>query len=94
MASESETMRQVELPAMPPRLPRGAKRMVRILLSESASRALDETGCRHFAIVGKEPSGDHPGRWVIYLRDASHLAAEDARDVLMGRKIAQLRPSI
>ena len=71
---------------------RGAKRLVRILLSEAASRALDETGCRAFSIVGKEASREHRGRWVIHLRDASHLAAEDARDVLVGIKIAVPKP--
>lgn len=64
------------------------KKLIRILLGESASRALDESGCRAFAIVGKEASQEHPGRWLIHLRDASHLAAQDARDVLIGRKVA------
>lgn len=78
---------------MPPRLIRHAKLTSRILLSETASRHLDGMGCRHFAIVGKDTSGDHPGRWVIHLRDASHLAAQDASDVLTGRKLAVDKPS-
>ncbi len=68
--------------------PRNAKLTTRIILGETASRHLDGMGCRHFAIVGKELSGDHKGRWVIHLRDASHLEAQDACDVLTGRKIA------
>jgi hypothetical protein len=68
--------------------PRGTKQTVRIVLGETASRHLDTTGCKAFAVVGKERSKEHPGRWVIHLRDASHLEAQDASDVLMGKKKA------
>jgi hypothetical protein len=57
---------------------------VRILLSETASRHLADTGRRFFSICGMEPSGEHPGRFVIHLREwPDHLAAE-ARSVLLG----------
>lgn len=94
MDSASEKIRQAELPAMPPRLARHAKQTTRIILGETASRHLDGMGCRSFAIIGKERSGEHKGRWVIHLRDATHLAAQDASDVLMGRKVAVQPPAI
>lgn len=70
------------------------RKLIRILLSESASRALNDAGCRAFAIVGKERTTEHPDRWIIHLRDASHLEAQDAQDVLLGRKIAIPNPAL
>lgn len=74
-------------------MPKHVKQTIRILLSEAASRALDEAGCRAFSIVGKDTTSEHPNRWIIHLRDASHLEAEAARDVLLGNKIAINNPN-
>ncbi len=65
--------------------PRGAKPITRILLSEAASQALDATGDRHFAIVGKERVSGYPGRWVIYLRPANDERAKAALEVMRGQ---------
>ena len=66
--------------------------VLRLLLSEAASKALTEAGSDAFTIVHRAMRGteepDSAGRWCIHLAPVSHQAASDACEVLLGRKKA------
>ncbi|MEO8617677.1 MAG: hypothetical protein ABI600_21290 [Luteolibacter sp.] len=64
--------------------------IIRILLSEASSRALDSAGPKAFAIVSKDMSDGNTGRWAIGLCSIEWRTAQDACAVLMGSK--QARP--
>ena len=59
--------------------------IVRILLSESASRHLDASGERAFTIIAKDMSDGTAGRWVIHLAPIDWRTAQDASAVLLGK---------
>ena len=81
-ARNSETSSTNPLEEMP---------ITRILLSESASKALLATGERAF-LIAAHGSGDDAGRVVIHAVPVAWKTALDASDVLLGRKIARNIP--
>ena len=61
---------------------------VRILLSEAASRHLDASGEKAFAIVHRVMRSEEPetaGRWAIYLAPVAWPTATAATAVLCGK---------
>jgi hypothetical protein len=58
------------------------KKIVRIMLGESASAMLDETGLPAFAVCGCERSKDQPRKWIIYLCETRHPAAHAAIELM------------
>ena len=66
--------------------------ITRILLSESASKALTESGEQSFAIVHRCMRPEEPdtaGRWVIHLAPIDWRTAQDASAVLLGKATAK-----
>ena len=63
--------------------------VVRLLLSEAASRYLQDTGEDAFQIIAKASYPATPGRWCIYLRPVPMAVAADACKVLDGTHRAQ-----
>ena len=64
----------------------------RILLSESASKALTESGEHAFTIIHRSMRTEEPdtaGRWVIHLCPITWRTAQDAANVLLGRATAR-----
>jgi hypothetical protein len=58
------------------------KKIIRILLGEQASAALDETGLPAFAVCGCERPPGQPRRWTIYLAEIRHPAAQAAIEMM------------
>jgi hypothetical protein len=58
------------------------KKIIRILLGEQASAAIDETGLPAFALCGCERLDGQPRRWVIYLCETRHPQAQVAIELL------------
>jgi|GEM_PF-6463188 len=65
-------------------LPEEKGAVIRILLSEAASRHLDVAGPQAFAIVSRDMSDERTGRWVISLAPVEWETARDASAVLVG----------
>jgi hypothetical protein len=63
----------------PPPTPR---KIVRIQLGETASQALDETGLPAFAVCGCERPPGQPRRWIIFLAETRHPAAQAAIEMM------------
>ena len=68
------------------------KKIIRIPLGEQASAALDETGLPAFAICGCERPPGQPRRWIIYLAETRHPAAQAAIEMM--RTAANNQPTI
>lgn len=58
------------------------RKIVRILLGETSSKLLDETGLPAFAVAGCERSPGQPTRWILYLAENRHPAAQQAIEIL------------
>jgi hypothetical protein len=71
-------------PAIPSRKqpPPKPKKIIRIILGESASQALDETGLPAFAVCGCERPAGQPKRWILYLAETRHPAAMQAIEIM------------
>jgi hypothetical protein len=71
-------------PAIPSRKPPPPKpkKIIRIMLGEATSQALDETGLPAFAVCGCERHPDKPRRWVIYLAELRNPAAMQAIEIM------------
>ena len=59
----------------PPPTPR---KIIRIMLGENASAMLDDTGLPAFAVCGCERPEGQPRRWILYLAETHHPAAQAA----------------
>jgi hypothetical protein len=64
--------------------PSEGEKPVRILLSESASKHLDQTGENAFAVIAFDRSDQHSARWVMHLVPCSFAEADDAVHVAQG----------
>lgn len=66
--------------------------MIRILLSEAASDALTAAGEEAFAVVHKSmrtiEAPEEAGRWILHLAPVPFSRAQEACDVLLGRRAA------
>jgi len=58
------------------------KKIIRIPLGEAASQALDETGLPAFAVCGCERPPGQPRRWIIFLAETRHPAAQAAIEMM------------
>ena len=58
------------------------KKIIRIPLGELASASLDEIGLPAFAICGCERTEGQPRRWIIFLAEIRHPAAQAAIELL------------
>jgi len=84
MSNSTDLFPQLSSKKKPPPTPR---KIIRIMLGEAASQALDETGLPAFAVCGCERSPDKPRRWILYLAETRHPAAQAA--IAMMRTTAQ-----
>ena len=73
-------------PVLPPQTLPVHPRLVRLLLSEAASKALDSAAegspCFMCAMPARSP--EHAGRWILYCLPLDHPTAEDAQRVALG----------
>lgn len=74
---------------LPPPTPR---KIIRIMLGETASQALDDIGLPAFAVCGCERPEGQPRRWVLYLAETRHPAAQAA--IAMMRTTAQNQTTV
>jgi hypothetical protein len=58
------------------------KKIIRIMLGEATSQALDETGLPAFAVCGCERPAGQPRRWILYLAETRHPAAMQAIEIM------------
>jgi hypothetical protein len=81
-------------PAIPSRKqpPPKPKKIIRIMLGEATSQALDETGLPAFAVCGCERPAGQPKRWILYLAETRNPAAMKAIEIMKQAANQQNQP--